>query len=364
MEVSTGGDRPMGGPSATLWRVDDASQVGEVRRAAATLAGEAGLGEAERGTLAVVVTELATNLAAHATGGRVLLRAIGEPGAGGVEALAIDDGPGIANPERAQEDGYSTAGTAGKGLGAIARMADEFDLYSRAGVGPGIGTTLVARVWSAGARAAAARTTHDPTTTTSALPALRTGVVCVPVAGETACGDAWLVIPRGDVLLVVVVDGLGHGDSAAVAADEAARAIRASRETSPSALVHAAHGPLRATRGAALAVAAIQPDRGTLAFAGIGNISAAVHTVDGARSLASHNGTVGHAMRTVQEFTYEWPARATLVMHSDGINTRWRLDGYPGLLHYDPSLLAATLYRDAARGRDDATVVAVREAAP
>jgi anti-sigma regulatory factor (Ser/Thr protein kinase) len=361
MEVTPGaGDRdPTGGPAATLWRVDDASQVGEVRRAAALLASEAGLGESERGALAIVVTELATNLAAHARGGRVLLRTVGAAGAAGargVEALALDEGPGIENLARAQQDGFSTAGTAGKGLGAIQRMADEFDLYSRAGGGPGTGTALVARVWSTAAKQARAASPDA---------ALRIGVVCVPVAGETACGDAWLVIPRDGALLVVVVDGLGHGPSAAAAADEAVRVIGASRDTSPSALVHAAHGPLRATRGAALAVAALRPERGTLAFAGIGNIAAAVHTPDGrAQSLASHNGTVGHAMRTVQEFTYDWPADATLVMHSDGINTRWRLDAYPGLLHYDPALLAGILFRDAARGRDDATVVAVREAAP
>jgi anti-sigma regulatory factor (Ser/Thr protein kinase) len=363
MEVIMGaGDgRPTGGPAATLWRVDDASQVGEVRRAASALAGQAGLGESERGTLAIVVTELATNLAMHAKGGRVLLRVVGDAGAGGVEALAIDDGPGIENLARAQQDGYSTAGTAGKGLGAIQRMAGEFDVYSRAGAGPGTGTALVARVWSAAAGRARGAA---PSSAFPSAASVRTGVVCVPIAGETACGDAWMVIPRDGVVLVAVVDGLGHGEPAAIAADEAARVIRASRETSPLALVHAVHGPLRATRGAALAVAAIQPDRRTVAFAGIGNISAAIHTPDGTRSLASHNGTVGHAMRTVQEFTYEWPAQATLIMHSDGINTRWRLDAYPGLQHYDPSLLAAVLFRDAARGRDDATVVAVREGVP
>jgi hypothetical protein len=126
-------------------------------------------------------------------------------------------------------------------------------------------------------------------------------------------------------------------------------------------MVDAAHGALRATRGAAMAVAAIQPVRGTVTFAGIGNISAAIHADGTARSLASHNGTVGHIMRKVQEFAYDWSAGAALVLHSDGINTRWRADAYPGLLQQHPALLAGVLFRDAARERDDATALVVRQ---
>jgi hypothetical protein len=77
--------------------------------------------------------------------------------------------------------------------------------------------------------------------------------------------------------------------------------------------------------------------------------------------MASHNGTVGHMMRKVQEFSYDWTSDAALVMHSDGINTRWRADTYPGLLVRDPALFSGGLFRDAARGRDDACVLTVRE---
>jgi hypothetical protein len=110
-----------------------------------------------------------------------------------------------------------------------------------------------------------------------------------------------------------------------------------------------------------MAVAAIQPGRRAVAFAGVGNVAAMVHAGATTRSLASHNGTVGHATRTIQEFSYDWPEGATLVMHSDGINTRWRFDSYPGIVRYHPAVLAGVLFRDAARGRDDATVLAVRE---
>jgi outer membrane lipoprotein SlyB len=296
-----------------------------------------------------VATELATNLARHARNGRVLLAQVGEAPAAGVQLLAIDGGPGIRNVARAMEDGYSTAGTAGEGLGAIRRLAQEFDLFSRTEAP--VGTAVVARVWSGAATRAAA----------AAPGRMQVGTVCVPLAGERASGDAWAVLHQRDRTLAVVVDGLGHGPEAALASSEAIRVVHAMPDASPAQLVDAAHGALRATRGAAMAIAAIQPARGTLAFAGIGNISAAIHGGGAARSLASHNGTVGHIMRKVQEFAHEWPRGATLVLHSDGINTRWRTDSYPGLLQQHPALLAGVLFRDAARERDDATVLVVRE---
>ena len=343
---------PVGGPAAMVVPVEETSRVGEARRTAATLGLDAGMGEAERGTLAVVVTEMATNLARHARRGRLLLGTVRRGDDAGVEVLALDEGPGIANVSRALEDGYSTAGTAGTGLGAVRRMAAEFDLYSQPGEGSGAGTAMVARVWAGAGAARSASAGWQP---------LRTGVVCVPLAGERACGDAWLVLHQRERTLVVVVDGLGHGPEAALAADEAVRVVRERADAGPAELVQAAHLALRATRGAAMAVAAVQPAAGAVLFAGIGNVSAAVHAGGGARGLASHNGTVGHAMRSVQEYRVDWPRDASLVMHTDGVNTRWRLDAYPGIVRHDPVLLAGVLYRDAARGRDDATVVVARD---
>jgi hypothetical protein len=221
---------------------------------------------------------------------------------------------------------------------------------------------LVGRVWNAAA--ARATGTGQPGGTSAGgawRPAIDVGVVCVPVRGETVCGDAWAVLRHPERTVIVVVDGLGHGPEAAQASSEAVRVAREHSHAAPADLVQRAHLALRATRGAAMAVAAIHHGSGTLTFAGVGNISAAVHSPAGTRSLMSHNGTVGHVMRTVQELTYEWPADACLIAHSDGINTRWRLDQYPGLLWHHPALVSGVIWRDAARGRDDACVVVVRE---
>jgi hypothetical protein len=93
----------------------------------------------------------------------------------------------------------------------------------------------------------------------------------------------------------------------------------------------------------------------------VGNISAAVRAADGAsRSMVSHNGILGHQVRKLQEFQYPFPHGAMLLAHSDGIETRWDLGSYPGLELRHPALVAAALYRDHVRGRDDATILAVR----
>ena len=79
--------------------------------------------------------------------------------------------------------------------------------------------------------------------------------------------------------------------------------------------------------------------------------------------MVSHNGTVGHVTRKVQEFVYPWLPGALVIMHSDGLGTQWSLERYPGLALRDPALIAGVLYRDFQRGRDDVTVLVAREAA-
>jgi anti-sigma regulatory factor (Ser/Thr protein kinase) len=329
--------------------VSDASEVGRARRAATNIATQMALGAERTSDVALIATELATNLVRHAKDGVVLVRPIDDPTRRGVEVLAVDKGPGIRDITRAMHDGYSTAGTAGAGLGAVRRLATEFDVYSLVASG----TALVARVWEA-------RPARPP------LPADRAryavGAVCLPIAGESACGDSWSIEQGASRVRVVVVDGLGHGREAALAASEALRVAHESGDASPADVVQSIHGPLRATRGAAIAVASIDQHASTVHFAGIGNIAGAIVGPRSSKSLASHSGIVGHQMRTVKEFSYDWAADSYLILHSDGLSAKWRADAYPGLVGHDPAILAGVLHRDFARVRDDATILVVRDA--
>ena len=66
-------------------------------------------------------------------------------------------------------------------------------------------------------------------------------------------------------------------------------------------------------------------------------------------------------MRKVQEFVLPWNAGAMLIMQSDGLASRWDLEQYPGLIGCHPALIAAVLYRDYTRGRDDVAVLVARD---
>jgi len=209
--------------------VEGADQAGEARRAAARLATGAGLDQATTGRLAIVVTECANNLWKHAGGGEIVLTPTG-PEEGGVEVLALDKGPGMRDVERCFQDGYSTAGSSGTGLGAVRRLATDHDVYSS----PDKGTALLARVTKPGTR----------------RPDTQVGGISVPLRGETECGDDFAFSDGASATGVLVVDGLGHGPAAADCAVAAVEAYRENGSAAPPDVMRAVHGALRATRGA------------------------------------------------------------------------------------------------------------------
>jgi hypothetical protein len=159
----------------------------------------------------------------------------------------------------------------------------------------------------------------------------------------------------------MIADGLGHGPEAADAAQRAVQIFRDHALAGSTELMQRIHLALRATRGAAVAVVEINVDARDLRFTGVGNIAGSIVQDGASRGVLSHNGIVGHEMRKVEEFSYPFPSGAILIMHSDGLATRWRLDKYAGLSRRHPALIAGVLYRDHKRPRDDVTVLAVRE---
>lgn len=327
--------------------IDDASKVGEARRFAVALASRLGFDETGRGRVAIVVTEAATNLFKHAVGGELILQGLEIGQEHGLEVLSIDRGPGMADVGRCFADGFSTAGSSGHGLGAISRLATAFEIDSVLGVG------TVSAAWL---RAGAPTKQGKPES-------MVWGVVNVPYPGEEVCGDAWGIADASGQTLIVVADGLGHGPQAAEASHAAVRVFQARAALGPAGIIGAAHEALRSTRGAAMAVARLDPVRREIVYCGVGNIAGVVVAPGESRgqSMVSHNGTVGHTVRKIQEFVYPWEEGSLVILHSDGLTSRWQLDRHAGLAFKHPSLIAGGLYRDFARGRDDVTVLVVRE---
>lgn len=324
--------------------VSESSQIGEARRAAVRIAELAGFGENEQGKIAIVATEVATNLVRHARDGHLLIQVIPRSSGKALEIVAIDAGPGMANVERCLQDGYSTGGTNGTGLGAIKRLSSEFDIHSI----PDRGTALLSRIFS-------------DTAPVASRPNFIIGAASFPVAGEIVCGDGWASSETENELRLMVADGLGHGPLAQAASNAAEQVFRSQPNAAdPKSLVEASHRALSGTRGAALAVAQLDLQSRRLKYAGVGNIAGSLVTSTGTQGLVSHNGIVGVKMQKVQQFEHPIEGTGLLIMHSDGLKSRWDLMDHPGLTTRHPAIIASVLYRDYRRERDDVTVVVIR----
>lgn len=321
-----------------IYPVDDPSRVAEIRRAAARIAHEEGLDEKLAANVALVVTEICTNLLKHAKDGEVFLSTLSDHGESGIEILAVDRGPGIRNIAASLVDGYSSVNTSGTGLGAIGRLSREFDIFSEYGKG----TVLVARI-------------GPPRDLKTAV-----GAAVKPIGGEEVSGDAWAVWNGENTMALLVADGLGHGLMAARASTDAVSTFRRAGDHSPVAILQNVHASLRGTRGAAVAVAFVDRLASSVKYAGIGNISGVLIGGNKPSLMISHNGTAGYHSPRFQDFSYPLPEEALLVMHSDGLHTSWNLDDYPGLRRRDPSVIAGVLYRDHTRNRDDVCVVVMK----
>ncbi|MEV5690672.1 SpoIIE family protein phosphatase [Micromonospora globbae] len=323
-----------------IWfRLEAGSTGSVVRRAVERLGQQLELGDARTADLAIVAAELSSNLAKHAEDGVLLLRPVRGEREAGVELVAIDAGPGMADLGLSSRDGHSTAGTLGIGLGAIARQASWFDGYSL----PGRGTVLAVQVWPSDA---------------NGTPWV--GALTRPLSGEAVSGDGYAVRVADGRRQVLVCDGLGHGPLASAASDAAIAAFHAAPAAPPAVVVEYLHRAMSHTRGAAVGVAELDPPAGVLRYAGLGNITAQVVAGGRRRGLVSLPGIAGHQRPTVREYEYGLEPQDLLVMHSDGVVDRWQLDDYPGLAARSPLVVAATVLRDAGTRRDDACVLVAR----
>ena len=317
--------------------------IGQVRREVQRLATAIGFDSPAIAELSIVATELATNLVRHQTvDGRISLAAVDDQYGPGIEIVSTDRGPGIADVAAACRDHYSTLGPRGCGLGAVRRLMDEFDVASQVSPGNQPGTV----VWT---RKRVQRS--EPHFTSS--------VYSRPHPGELANGDSSLVIEDSCGLLIAVADGLGHGPEAATASQAAVEHIRENKDRDIGELIDEVHTVLHGTRGAALTIARVCVADCMLIHAGIGNVQARLYP-RGQSSLVARPGTLGAgAPRRARVNKATWPGNGTLVIHTDGLGSKWGLD--EELLQRPVSEIGHHLLSNHASRRDDATVVVARQ---
>jgi serine/threonine-protein kinase RsbT len=117
--------------------------IAAARTAARGMARSIGFGAVDLARIATAVSELARNALLYAGGGQVMFQEIARDGRRGIGIEISDEGPGIANPEQALQEGFSTSGAMGMGLPGARRLMDEFQITSIAGKG----TTITCVKW-------------------------------------------------------------------------------------------------------------------------------------------------------------------------------------------------------------------------
>lgn len=173
-----------------------------------------------------------------------------------------------------------------------------------------------------------------------------------PIPGETACGDAGLCIVDEQGALVALVDGLGHGPSAADAARRALAIVQRFQRLPLTSILGEAHLGMRGTRGAVIALARANRTSRSLEVSTLGNVSAVVLRPHGEReSLVSRPGVLGSSFRDPLVSTVHFDGQATLCLTTDGVEPHF--DMY-GVLERDPDFLAAHVVKSFGKNNDDA----------
>ena len=332
-------------------QVSQSSDVAVARQAATALAAALGFAEHDSQAVTLAVSELATNLVKHAHGGTLILTSLVDAGRVGLQITSQDSGPGMADVERALTDGFSTVGSLGYGLGAVYRIMDVLDITSQ----PGQGTRIVCKRW---ARAAAQRPLSgglDCGAATRAHPSM-----------GSVNGDAFVLKQWHEGALVGVIDGLGHGQCAYRAAQTALQYVESHFDQPLEAIFRGVERTCRATRGVVMALARFalssSPAACQVTFASIGNIEAHLFGAPQPMRFMVRRGVLGlHAPAPVVT-EHPWGASSMLVLHSDGVTTRWQWEALRHLAGAPATAIARQLLRALATGNDDATVVVVKSA--
>ncbi len=322
------------------FNASDRSYFAVIKKDIHALGATLSFSENRLGEVDIVVAELLSNLAKYARNGRLLVKLVTEGTTRGIEIISIDEGPGITDVAKVMGDGYSTSNTLGHGLGSVKRLSDQFQVYSL----KDWGTIILTRLFVTPVKIIA-----------------NSGIcirsIVIPKPGETACGDGFYQKVSKEKVKLMLGDGLGHGPEAALAVQTAMEAFKICPDDDPCEIIKFINASVRKTRGLVATVAIYDAKTKEWLLCGIGNIATRMQSATGTKSHIAYNGIIGMNLpRTLNNMRIVSERNQYLIFCSDGIKTKWEISRWPGILRYDPSILAAAIYKDHARHTDDMSV--------
>jgi phosphoserine phosphatase RsbX len=194
------------------------------------------------------------------------------------------------------------------------------------------------------------------------VPLVEYGVAKFALPGEGESGDRHLVCCGGDGILIAAIDGIGHGEEAASAAEAAITLLKTNAEKPVISLVERCHEGLRSTRGVVLSLASIDPEHGMMTWLGVGNVQGVLMHAGAQKGsvqevLLLRGGVVGSQLPALQAAVLPIAKGDTLVFVTDGIRGEF-VEGLSAL--EAPQRAADKILKQHGRGNDDALVLVAR----
>lgn len=373
-------------------QIDILSEADQARALVAVqgLATSIGFSTTSIAAITTAVSELVRNILKYAGKGHVRFDPARANGTKGLKITVQDSGPGIADIEQAMADHYSSSGTLGLGLPGVKRMVDEFEINSA----PGKGTRVVVTKWITSAKSSnrgnkqkhdvhthsprsQQKLNNDPPARGSPLAVSKNtqlegadttnaggrtpewGIWGRPCGGELVSGDTIIVKQLEDEIACAVVDVLGHGPDAHELAKHIETFLGRRMSADPTATLQLLHTELRGSRGAVAGIAVFNPATGKVRYVACGNIVAR-RMGESEVSLHSAEGTLGQSMRSPTEQKLVLQEKDVLLIHTDGIKSRFGMKDYPKICYERAQVIAKTIVEKFGRSYDDATCLALR----
>lgn len=327
----------------STYKIDDRSLIAFIKREIHNLALQLGFTPHRAAETDIIVAELTSNLMKFANGGELLYRANINGEYKEIEIYCLDKGVGFDNVAKIMNDGYSSSNTLGHGLGSIKRLSNDFQIYSMKNWG------CVQYV----------KICEKPDLE---MPTIKSGLnhttIAINYPGEKLCGDGYYIKQTNKGFQIFVGDGLGHGESANEAVETAIKAFRQTVETEPTAILRDIHTKVKKTRGVVATIASVDYKSEVWNICGIGNINTRIYNGLENKTYTPYNGIIGHNIpRTINNTAIPYKRHQIIIMHSDGLRTRWNLTDLTSIFKQSPNIIASAIYKENVRGNDDATIL-------
>ena len=314
-----------------------------LRAKLSVIAQRLGIPEFKIENMLLVASELVSNNIKYA-GGRGMIQVWQQPGPV-LDLLSLDFGPGIADLVQAEQDGFSTASTLGKGLGSIRRLSDELHVYTQVQQGEAqkkwCGTVFLARFFPV----------FKSKDATEPLNGFRAGMFSRAMSDSRFNGDHIYLHQKGEKLYWLHLDGLGHGEHAHEAT--ASLAAHLAHGTDPGIILKEVDRQLDGTRGAVAVAGEIGLAERKVRIAGVGDMHARFYDSNKMSEVPFSPGVLGREYRTLSLFETEFGKHNLAITTSDGIRRNWDASSFTGLFGQHPQLIAYTLGNIMGRVSDD-----------